>query len=593
MAAFLAACAGTTTEVIREVPVEVIKEVQVAGETVIKTVEVAGQTREVEVVKEVEVIKEVEVTKEVTVEKIVEVMPDNPKAASLVIGLPEASSTDDLDASQALLFQTKIMSFALSDSMLLYDYNSQSLKPRLAESWEVAPDAQSMVFNLRQGVKWHNGDDFTAEDVKFNFDRIFDENDPHNVDGTFYYNNFAQPFYESTEVLDSHTVRLNLNAPDALIAEKFGALDSVYMAHPASVIEHGNRAYSLDPDKYIGTGPYIPVEVLPAERVRMVRNENFWGPRPDFDELIFQIFPAGRAGEDARVNALLAGELDLVLYAPAHRRNDLFTAEGIVAKWFPTFVLGYFYLNHTLPLFQDKLVRQAVARSFDRKTFHEATAGPTSIPWGNFWFPGSPFLNEDAELNYDPEKVAALMTEAGFTSGGDGVWAKADGTRAAFKIQYRAQPGEAPDDLSTFWQQGMNDLGFDVELESYDPGIRLDFEIGPLAEKNLHIVEFGVGVFLGDPAFAYQRFTSDDQFALSYMKNADLDRMYDQILREGDVETRLQIVKEMQTIIADEVGWVPNNVRTLGAAWRADKVTNVTVGATQYSYPWTYKVSPV
>jgi ABC-type transport system substrate-binding protein len=68
--------------------------------------------------------------------------------------------------------------------------------------------------------------------------------------------------------------------------------------------------------------------------------------------------------------------------------------------------------------------------------------------------------------------------------------------------------------------------------------------------------------------------------------------MYKEILEEADEQKRIQIVKDMQTIIADEVGWIPTNVGTMGAAWRPDKVTNVTSGATQYSYPWTYKVSP-
>ena len=96
MAAFLAACEGTTTEIIKEVPVEVVKEVQVSGETVIKevevevikTVEVTGETKEVEVEKVIEV--------EVPVEKIVEVevMPVNPKAESLVIGLPVTQKVD-------------------------------------------------------------------------------------------------------------------------------------------------------------------------------------------------------------------------------------------------------------------------------------------------------------------------------------------------------------------------------------------------------------------------------------------------------------------------------------------------------------------
>ena len=588
-------------EVIKEVPVETIVTREIPVETVvIKEVQV-------ETIKEVpvETIKEVEVERVVTREKIVEVevevekekivevevMAMNPKAESLVIALPVSDRGDDLDGSQAYQFQNKIHAFCTSESLLLYDFETQTLQPRLAESWEVAPDATSVTFTLREGVTWHNGDPFTPEDVVFNFDRIFRDDDPYHAEGTFYYNGFAQPFYDNTEVLDSRTVRVNLTQPDALAADKFGALDSSFMAHPPSVMEHGNREYSTDPDKYVGTGPYIPVELRPNELVRMVRNENWWGPRPDFDELIFRLFPGGQAGADARVNALLAGEVDVALYTPATRRNDLFRTPGIGAKWYPNFVLGYFYINHTLPLFQDNRVRQAVARSFDRVSYHEATAGPTVLPWGKFWFPGSPYLNDSAELDYDPAQVESLMQDAGFSMGGDGVWANGD-MRAEFKIQYSGDPG-APPDQETFWMQGLNDLGFSVELEAWDPAIRADFDSGPFAQQNLHVGGWGVGVFLGDPAFAYQRWTAGDFFARSYMDNAEMNQLYQDILIEADAANRTQKVHRMQEIAAEEVAWIPNTVRTLGAAWREEKVTNVTSGATQYSYPWLYKVAPV
>ncbi|MCY3782362.1 MAG: ABC transporter substrate-binding protein [Chloroflexi bacterium] len=588
-------------EVVKEVPVETVVTKEVVKEVPVETVVTKEVIKEVPVVevKEVEVEKvvtqekvvEVQVEKVVEREKVVEVMAQNPKADSLVIANPQTQKVDDLDGSQVYEFQTKIHAFCTSESLLLYDYQTQTLKPRLAESWEVAPDATSVTFTLREGVTWHNGDPFTPEDVVFNFNRIFRDDDPYHAEGTFYYNGFAQPFYGDTEVLDGRTVRVNLTQPDALAAEKFGALDSSYMAHPPSVMEHGNREYSTDPDKYVGTGPYIPVEVRPAELVRMVRNENWWGPQPDFKELIFRIFPGGAAGADARVNALLAGEVDVALYTPATRRNDLFRTPGIGAKWFPNFVLGYFYINHTFPLFQDNRVRQAVARSFDRVSYYEATAGPTVLPWGRFWFPGSPYLNDAAELDYDPAQVASLMQDAGFSMGGDGVWANGD-MRAEFKIQYRGDPG-APPDRETFWMQGLNDQGFSVELEAWDPAIGADFDNGPFAQQNLHLGGWGVGVFLGDPAFAYQRWTAGDLFSRSYMDNAEMNQLYQDILVEADADNRTSKVHRMQEIAADQVAWIPATVSTLGAAWREEKVTNVTSGATQYSYPWLYKVAPV
>ena len=166
-------------EVVKEVPVETVVTREVVKEVPVETVVTKEVIKEVPVVevKEVEVErvvteeKVVEVEKVVTQEKIVEVevMAMNPKAESLVIALPVTQRVDDLDGSQVYEFQTKIHAFSTSESLLLYDYQTQTLKPRLAESWEVAPDATSVTFTLREGVTWHNGDPFTPEDVVFNF----------------------------------------------------------------------------------------------------------------------------------------------------------------------------------------------------------------------------------------------------------------------------------------------------------------------------------------------------------------------------------------------------------------------------------------
>ena len=109
--------------------------------------------------------------------------------------------------------------------------------------------------------------------------------------------------------------------------------------------------------------------------------------------------------------------------------------------------------------------------------------------------------------------------------------------------------------------QGLNDLGFSVELEAWDPAIRADFDSGPFAQQNLHVGSWGVGVFLGDPAFAYQRWTAGDDFARSYMDNAEMNQLYQDILIEADADNRTAKVHRMQEIAADQVAWIPNTVR--------------------------------
>ncbi|HEV8633821.1 MAG TPA: ABC transporter substrate-binding protein, partial [Chloroflexota bacterium] len=470
-------------------------------------------------------------------------------------------------------------------------------KPRLAESWEIAPDLKSITFKLRRGVKFHSGTPFNADAVVFSFDRIFKEGDPNGKDGQFLYKSFV-PFYEKTEKLDDLTVRVVFNQTDALILQRF-ALDTSYIADPEAVKKHGNRDYSTDAKKYSGTGPYKSVELQPQQLVRLERNEDWWGtPKPAFKNLVFRLFGRDQAGGDARVNALLAREIDVGLYLPGTRRNDLAKAagQGLETQWFPQFVLGYFYINHTLPVFKDKRIRQAMARSLDRKKFLEATTGPTTIPHSGFWYPDSPFYNKDASLEFDPALAKKLLEDAGFTKvGADGIRERpSDGTRLSFNFTFGGTAASPPD-VYTFWQQQLKELiGAEAKMLPFDPGISHEFEKGPLGPQNLGISSFGVGTWLGDPEFAYDRWITEKRgpvgFNHSQYSNPEMDSLYKQSRGIGDPEKRAEIFKKMQAIAAEDVAWIPFNITTLGGAWWKDRASNITAGATQYSYPWTYEL---
>jgi peptide/nickel transport system substrate-binding protein len=517
-------------------------------------------------------------------------MAENPKADLLVIGNTTTSQIDGFDLTQAFDREQVAIAKNVSESLVLFDYHTMTLQPSLAESWEIAPDAASITFNLRQGVKWHNGDDFTADDVKFSFDRTFFADHPHNEGGSFAWVSLV-PFYESTEVIDDRTVKVNMSSPDAVILARF-SLSTMGIVHPPSVMEHGNAAYHNDPSKFVGTGPYKAVALDPNVETRLARNDDWWGPKPDFKEIVVRRFDR-QAGGNPQLNALLAGELDVAISIPGSRRNEVFRAPGISAKYFPTLVLGYFWINTTFPLFQDPLVRQAVSHTYDRDTYYEATAGPTTIPWSKYWFPGSPYLNEDADVGYDPDKVIELMGQAGFSKAGDGVWTKADGTRAEFKLQYRAQPGSPAPDEQVFWQQGLLDQGFDVELEVWDPGLPFSRTGGGVFDKeNLNLANTGVGANLGDPSFGMQRWTIDEPFNFSWLDNEEMNQLYIDQNVESDPQKRIALVMRMQELAAELIPWIPTSVPTIGAAWWNDKVTNVTAGGTFMAHHWTYKAAP-
>ncbi len=171
-------------------------------------------------------------------------------------------------------------------------------------------------------------------------------------------------------------------------------------------------------------------------------------------------------------------------------------------------------------------------------------------------------------------------------------------SRAAFKFQWAGLANAQPPDDRIFWSQQLAELfGVEATLEAYDPGLSADFENGPLAPQNLGIYSWGVGTFLADPEFAYNRWTCDertpDGFNASQYCNETLDGLYTDSKGENDMTARVELFKEMQAMAADEIPWIPASIATMGGAWWTDKVSNVTAGATQYSYPWTYQLPTV
>ena len=303
------------------------------------------------------------------------------------------------------------------------------------------------------------------------------------------------------------------------------------------------------------------------------------GAPTSFEEIVFRRYDRSASG-NPQLNALLAGEVDVALAIPGARREEIARAQGVTSKFFPTFVLNYFWINHTFPLFKDELVRQAIAHSYDRVKFHEATYGPTLVPQSKFWFPGCPYLNESADVAYDPPKVITLMERAGFKRGSDGVWASGRHARGV-QAQYRAQPGAPAPVEHLFWQQGLNDQGFAVELQVFDPGLPFSRDGGGVFDKsNLQLANTGVAVTLGDPSFGMNRWTIDEPFNFGWLDDADMNRLFVEQNNEVDPPKRVVLVKQMQELAARLIPWIPTSIATYGGAWKTDKVANVTGGGT-------------
>jgi peptide/nickel transport system substrate-binding protein len=307
---------------------------------------------------------------------------------------------------------------------------STEVVPDLAESWESNADGTQWTFTLRDGVKFHDGTDFNAEAVCFNFDRWYNFKGPFQLESATYYwqtvfggfSDKKKPsLYKSCEATDATTVVLNLTKPSASFLGAL-ALTNFTFASPKALQEFGADKGSVDEETGFkptgtygtehptGTGPFKFESWTRGDRLVMVRNDDYWGEKTKIERLIFRPI----SDNAARLQALQNGEIqgyDLV------EPQDIQTIEGddnlqILDR--PAFNVGYVTINQKVKPFDQLEVRQAVAAGLDREAVVDNFyAGRGEV--ANQFMPPSLFGYADdvKTYTYDPAKAKSLLQKAG------------------------------------------------------------------------------------------------------------------------------------------------------------------------------------
>ncbi|MBI4790054.1 MAG: hypothetical protein HY782_23715 [Chloroflexi bacterium] len=289
------------------------------------------------------------------------------------------------------------------DNLAARDLNNLKMGPHLATSWK-AIEPTIWELELRQGVKYHNGDPFDAECVKYSFERITspDQKSPQAA-------NLA-PF-KAAEILGPYKIRIHTKDPWPIFAER---MQNFQILSPAYMKAKGDQFASLNP---MGTGPFKFSEWKRDQQIVLERNDNYWGPKPAFKQLVIRFIP----DKATQIAEILAGRLDLTRAVPIDQ-IDTINKSGL-AQTFTQKVLRVFLMNFdadgaTSPNpFQDKRVRQAAnyAVNIDNIIKTLQVGGdrtPANLSPLHFGFdPSIP------NYEYSPEKAKALLKEAGLPDG--------------------------------------------------------------------------------------------------------------------------------------------------------------------------------
>ncbi|MHA7154109.1 ABC transporter substrate-binding protein [Arthrobacter sp. TMN-50] len=344
-----------------------------------------------------------------------------------------AASTDPktLDPAFASDGETFRVSRQIFEGLVGTEPGTADPAPLLAESWETSEDGLSTTFALKEGVTFHDGTDFNAEAVCFNFERWYNWTGVAQAPNvSYFYNNLFRGFadspdaavYESCEVNSDFEATVTLAKPFAGFIPAL-SLPAFAMQSPGALEEFtaddiGGSAESPSLSTYaegnpVGTGPFKFDSWNVGEQLQLSTYEDYWGEQGQIETIIFRMID----DPQARTQALQAGTIDgFDLVSPAD--TPTLEEEGFMIVPRDPFTILYLGLNHAVEELGDPLVRQAIHHAIDKQALIDQTL-PAGTQLATQFIPDVvEGYNEDVTTyEYDPERAKELLAEAGYPDG--------------------------------------------------------------------------------------------------------------------------------------------------------------------------------
>lgn len=463
-----------------------------------------------------------------------------PKEQVLRIGRPVDSA--GLDPQGPAGRDEQLVQAQIYDSLVFLDNNSNAL-PALATSWEVSDDGLSWTFHLREDVKFHNGEPFNAEAVRFTLDR-FTGKEP-GRDKAVYYTQLQQ--IDHTEVVDEFTVRIILTQPFAPILRNLGH-HAAGMLPPQYTREKGED-FTTAP---VGTGPFKFVSWNRDDEIVLERNPDYWrSGEPKLDRVIFKVIPEG----SARVAALQTGQVDFIDNVPLEVISQIESDPNLaMVERIPSLRNVFVSMNVSEEPFTDIRVREALVHAVNIEELVSSLMGDAALPARPTFAPGVWGVDPDLPAyGYDPEKSKQLLEEAGWELGPDGIRVK-DGKPLAVTLNTTKGRYIKDEEMSLFIAESLREVGFDAKVEVVEA--QLHFQT--ITNRAYPFYVLGAGISTGDIDFGISIvFLSDASYNGQNLNNPEIDDLILQARAEPDQDKRLALYKEAQLAIRNEYVWLP------------------------------------
>ncbi|MBF0317923.1 MAG: peptide-binding protein [Nitrospirae bacterium] len=416
-----------------------------------------------------------------------------------------------------------------------------SLTGDLAKSWDI--NGLTITFHLRQGVRWTDGVEFTAEDVMFGYKTIIDDKTP-----TAYKEDYLQ--VKKAEVVDKYTFRVTYDKPFASALSSWGSLTVL----PKHLLEGKSITKNSLTRNPVGVGPYKLKRWTPGQEVLLSSNHDYFDGRPYIDNYLFRVIP----DQSTMFLELKAGGIDFMGLTPLQyeRQTDSpYFKENFNKYRYPVFSYTYLGFNLKHPIFKDKRVRQAIAHAIDKKELiNIVLLGLGSESTGPYVPKTWPYNPNVRRYEYGPQKAGELLAQAGWKdSDGDGILDK-DGNPLDFTIS-TGMGNSTRIKAATIIQWRLKQIGIRVNIRTLEWSTFINEFIDKRRFEAV-LLGWAIGMDADQYDIWHSSKTKEKEFNFISYSDPEVDRLLEEGRRTFDIEKRKKAYYKIQEILAEDVPYV-------------------------------------
>ena len=469
----------------------------------------------------------------------------------LVVG--HVAELQTLDPAQAVTISDFRILINIYDGLLHYKDGSLEVEPGLAEAWDVSPDGKTYTFTLRKGVKFHDGTEFNADAVKFNFDRVLDANHPFHNTGPFPFVFTLGPI-DKVQVLDPYKVILVYKEPYApALTMLAGAIGGLAGISPAAVQKYG-KDFARNGG---GAGPFKFIEWVSGQRFVLEANADYFRGAPKLKGLVFRPI----VDENARVSEMQSGGTDITIEVPPDNIATFTASPDYIYYQQAGPHLWYLVLNTKTKPFDDKRVRQAINYAINKGAIATDILKDTATVASSVTPPAFTWAYDTGlkPYPYDPAKAKQLLADAGYPNGVD----------VTFYVTESGSGMLSPQLMGTAIQADLEAVGIRAKIETYEWNTFLG-KIIPAMPADVGVAELSFMTQDPDmhPALALRTGAAVNSGGYS---NPKVDALIDQGRTETDRAKRAVVYKQLQDVVYDDAPWV------FVANWKQNAVSSAHV----------------